>query len=72
MPSSNLYDYVEFDHSDWDSDAAQTTIPLIDIQEVASSSLVPLSGVGLYHKGAHGFGGFVAPKIFSFDYKYYF
>lgn len=51
-----------------DKDAAQSTVPFIDTQEVTSNPPVPLSGVGIYHKGRQGYGGFLAPKIMTYDF----
>lgn len=65
---TTLYDAVQFTHSSKVEDAAQTTLPFFDVQGVSSYSPVPLSGVGLYHKGLKNYGGFVAPRIFSLDY----
>lgn len=48
-------------------DAAQTTVPFLDAQEVSASPITPLQGVGLYFKGRSGFGGFIAPKIETLD-----
>lgn len=48
-----------------EKDAAQTTVPFIDTQPVTSR--VPLSGIGIYHKGRAGFGGFLAPTVFTYD-----
>ncbi|KAH8248909.1 hypothetical protein KR032_004232 [Drosophila birchii] len=66
-PSDNDQ-YVEFTHSGLDEDAAQTTVPLIDIQEVISKPPVPLSGLGVYYRGSKGYGGYVAPKLITYDY----
>lgn len=49
-----------------EKDAAQTTVPFIDVQPVTAK--VPLSGIGIYHKGRRGFGGFLAPSIFTYDF----
>lgn len=70
-PSPETYDVVEFTHSDKRDDASQTTLPFLDIQNVESHSPCSLSGVGLYHKGFNGFGGYVAPKIFVSDFSHY-
>jgi len=68
LPDSKSDQYIEFTHTDFDRDVAQTTIPFIDIQPVESLVAVPLSGVGIYHKGAPHFGGFIAPKLITYDY----
>lgn len=60
--------YIEFINSSMDKDAAQSTVPFIDIQDVTANPPVPLSGVGIYHKGRTGFGGFIAPKIMTYNF----
>ncbi|KAH8396025.1 hypothetical protein KR222_001909 [Zaprionus bogoriensis] len=60
--------FIEFVNSGMDADAAQTTVPFIDIQDVVSSPPVPLAGIGIYYKGRQGYGGFVAPKIITYDF----
>ncbi|XP_051862928.1 uncharacterized protein LOC117576394 isoform X1 [Drosophila albomicans] len=67
MSKSNQY--LEFVNSGMEQDAAQTTIPFIDIQDVVSNSPVPLAGIGIYYKSSPGYGGFVAPKIISYDFS---
>lgn len=66
MSRSNTF--IKFTHSDIGKDAAQTTVPFLDSQEVSSTPAMPLQGVGLYYKGENGFGGFIAPKIETLDY----
>ncbi|XP_060523218.1 uncharacterized protein LOC132700114 [Cylas formicarius] len=61
--------YVEFTHTDFSKDAAQTTVPFFDIQPVFGVPAVPLSGAGIFYKGYKGYGGFVAPKILTYDYS---
>lgn len=63
--------YMEFTHSDYLQDAAQTTVPFLDTQNVLSTPAVPLSGVGMYHKGFQKSGGFIAPSIKTFDISSY-
>ena len=50
-------------------DAAQTTIPYIDSQEVKPSSGIWLTGIGLYHKGRIGYGGFVGILVKTLDFS---
>lgn len=59
--------YVKFTHTSWSADAAQTTIPFIDMQSVYSKPAVPLKGAGIFYKGGHGYGGFVAPMIKTYE-----
>uniref|UniRef100_T1GH18 Uncharacterized protein n=1 Tax=Megaselia scalaris TaxID=36166 RepID=T1GH18_MEGSC len=68
LPTSKHNQYIKFTYTDMDKDAAQTTVPFIDIQEVVSRPPVPLSGLGIYHKGRNGFGGFLAPKLITYDF----
>lgn len=52
-------------------DAAQTTVPFLDAQDVVNNPPVPLEGVGIFLKGQDGYGGFISPKIKTFDYGPY-
>lgn len=67
LSQSNIF--IKFTHSDIGKDAAQTTVPFIDSQEVSAADDSPLQGVGLYFKGAYGYGGFIAPKIETLDFS---
>ncbi|KAG8292097.1 uncharacterized protein LOC124366309 isoform X2 [Homalodisca vitripennis] len=60
--------YLQFTYSDIDLDAAQTTVPYLDTQMVSPQPPVPLSGIGVYHKGVRWFGGFVGLKVFTYNY----
>ena len=46
----------------------QTTIPYIDVQQVAPSSGTWLSGVGVYHKGWTGYGGYLGLSVDTYDF----
>jgi hypothetical protein len=70
-PISTASSFVMFTHSDIHKDAAQTTVPFLDAQEVVTNPSMPLQGVGLYYKGQSGYGGFIAPKIFTIDLSIY-
>lgn len=63
--------FVKFGPTDYWSDIGQTTVPLISKEKVIINEGVPLAGVGLYHKSAMGFGGFIALKIIELDIGYY-
>ncbi|KAL7729796.1 hypothetical protein ACLKA6_014660 [Drosophila palustris] len=69
LPLSEPDHYLEFVNSGMDQDAAQTTIPFIDIQEVVSNPPVPLAGIGIHYKSRPGYGGFIAPKIITYDFS---
>lgn len=68
IPSIETNKYIEFGPTDRYKDAAQTTVPFIDIQVVEPEIPVPLNGIGIYYKGLPGYGGFIAPKIVTYDY----
>lgn len=69
VPTSKSNQYIEFTNTDIDADVAQTTVPYLDAQDVTSLPAIALAGVGLYHKSQKGFGGFVAPKLFTYDFE---
>ncbi|KAL5276194.1 hypothetical protein ACFFRR_001798 [Megaselia abdita] len=66
IPTSKHNQFIKLTFTDMEKDAAQTTVPFIDTQPVAAKA--PLSGIGIYHKGRQGFGGFLAPSIFTYDF----
>lgn len=68
LPDSKKHQYVNFAPSDRLMDAAQNTVPFIDIQPVESYPPVPAAGAGIYHKGRSGSGGYVALKLFTYDF----
>ena len=68
MPISETNTFIKFTHSDINKDAAQTTVPFLDAQDVVNNPPVPLEGIGIFVKGQDGFGGFLTPKIKTFDY----
>lgn len=61
--------FVAFTHSNIYSDAAQTTIPYLDGQDVTTEPATPLSGVGLYYKTKEYYAGFIASKIITCDFS---
>lgn len=69
QPDSTTNQYIDFTHTDMDADAAQTTVPYVDAQEVTSIPPCAISGAGIYHKGLNLYGGFVAPKLITYDYS---
>jgi len=60
--------YLNFAPSDRRKDAAQSTIPFIDIQPIIPNPPVPIAGAGIFHKGRKGSGGFVALKLITYDF----
>lgn len=68
MPDTTLNRYVDFQPTDIQKDAAQTTVPYIDTELVEPTHPTILSGIGLYYKGQTGYGGFIAPQIITYDF----
>ncbi|KOB66538.1 Uncharacterized protein OBRU01_21101 [Operophtera brumata] len=67
---SNHDQYIEFTHTDFDADAAQSTVPFVDIQPVVpSKGGALLSGAGIIHRGSRGSGGFIAVKLLTYDFS---
>lgn len=67
LPDSKPDTFLDFTFSDEYADAAQSTVPFIDIQEVGSEPAMPLVGLGLIHKQSKGSAGFVEPKVFTYN-----
>ncbi|XP_060647677.1 uncharacterized protein LOC132785546 [Drosophila nasuta] len=69
MPSVTIKkkQYVEFVNTDMYKDAAQATVPFIDIQDIVSDPPLPLIGLGLFHKGEWGYGGFLTTEIININ-----
>lgn len=70
VPDWSQNRYVQFQPTDIDKDGGQTTVPFIDVQLVQPPNDRPtlLSGAGIYYKGEPGFGGFIAPKVVTYDF----
>ncbi|XP_039313481.1 uncharacterized protein LOC105198718 isoform X2 [Solenopsis invicta] len=68
VPDTGENQYLNFAPSDRRKDAAQSTIPFLDVQPVVPNPPVPLAGAGIYHKGRKGSGGFVALKVITYDF----
>lgn len=71
LPISTSNTFIKFTHTDIGKDAAQTTVPFLDAQDVVNNPPVPLEGVGVFLKAQDGYGGFLAPRIKTFDYGPY-
>ncbi|CAH2981054.1 unnamed protein product [Chilo suppressalis] len=71
LPVDSEHDqYLEFTHTDFEADAAQSAVPFIDIQPVSPMKGGGLlSGAGIIHRGVKGSGGFIAVKLFTYNYS---
>ncbi|EFN73534.1 hypothetical protein EAG_09552 [Camponotus floridanus] len=68
VPDSAVNQYLNFAPSDRRKDAAQSTIPFLDIQPIVPDPPVPIAGAGIFHKGQRKSGGFVALKLITYDF----
>jgi len=69
IPDVRNNQYIRFQPTDMQKDIAQTTIPFIDAQLVQPGpNLVPLAGIGLFYKGFPQNGGFIAPKVLTYNF----
>lgn len=68
VPDLSANQFVRFQPTDRVADVAQSTVPFVDIQKVEPHNVVPLAGLGLYYKGQPLFGGYVAPKVVTYNY----
>lgn len=71
IPNIDVNRYIEFGPTDKYLDAAQTTVPFIDTQLVQPHQPILLSGIGVYYKGQPYYGGFIAPKVITYDFEPY-
>ncbi|KAK9296369.1 hypothetical protein QLX08_009591 [Tetragonisca angustula] len=69
LPDSKPQQYLNFAPSDRKKDAAQNTIPFLDIQSVESNPPVPIAGAGIFHKGRPASGGYVAMRLITYDFS---
>ncbi|KAK0161272.1 hypothetical protein PV327_009759 [Microctonus hyperodae] len=64
-PDPNSNKFIQLQHSSIKKDAGFHTVPFFDAQPVEVSPEFPLGGIGLFHRGRNGFGGYIAPRIFT-------
>ncbi|KAK0072020.1 hypothetical protein PV326_000541, partial [Microctonus aethiopoides] len=64
-PESNKC--IQFQHSSIKKDAGFHTVPFFDAQSVETIPEFPLSGIGLFHRGLDGFGGYIAPRLHTYN-----
>lgn len=63
VPDSLPDTYIEFQASSLEKDVAQTTVPFLDAAPVSPNPPTWLTGIGIYHKGQPGYGGFLAFRV---------
>lgn len=62
-PKSNKK--VKFQHTSIKKDLGQNTVPFFDAQPTEVLPGFVLRGIGLFYRSHHGFGGFIAPRLFT-------
>nr|CAH0106944.1 unnamed protein product [Daphnia galeata] len=60
VPDSTSDQFIEFQVSSLEKDVSQNTVPFIEATPVFSQPPTWLTGIGIYHKGQPGYGGYVA------------
>lgn len=70
---TGAHGYMKFKPTDLESDLGQTTIPIIETQQLEPTNLAALSGIGLVLKNYEtvtsykdGTGGIIAPKLIAY------
>lgn len=59
--------FIQFQHSSIKKDAGYHTVPFFDAQSVETIPEFPLSGIGLFHRGLDGFGGYIVPRLHTYN-----
>lgn len=71
VPDSSTDQFIEFQATSLERDVSQNTVPFIEITPVSAQPPTWLTGIGVYHKGQPGYGGFVAFRIATINYTDY-
>ncbi|KAI9565211.1 hypothetical protein GHT06_008993 [Daphnia sinensis] len=71
VPDSASDQFIEFQVTSLEKDVSQTTVPFIEATPVAPEPPVWLTGIGIYHKGQPGYGGYVAFRIATLNFSDY-
>lgn len=66
-PDSLPNQFIRFRASDLRKDAGQSTVPFFDGQLVYIDDFSPIGGIGIFHRGNKGFGGYVSFRIYDPD-----
>jgi hypothetical protein len=64
VPDSGFGQVIQFSSGSLRKTAGQIVVPYIDAQNVVPPERSMLRGIGLFHKGQTGYGGFVAFRLF--------
>lgn len=71
VPDSTSDQFIEFQVTSLEKDVSQNTVPFIEATPVAPEPPVWLTGIGIYHKGQPGYGGYVAFRIATLNFSDY-
>ncbi|KAK0175166.1 hypothetical protein PV327_008940 [Microctonus hyperodae] len=58
--------FIQFRHTSIKKDIGSHTVPFFDGQSVESSGF-PLGGIGLFYRQRDGFGGYIAPRLLTYN-----
>ncbi|KAK0079070.1 hypothetical protein PV326_008941, partial [Microctonus aethiopoides] len=66
-PDRQSNKFIQFQHTSIKKDAGYHTVPFFDGQSVETRMKFPLGGIGLFHRGRDGFGGYIAPRLITYN-----
>ena len=71
VPDSTSDQFIEFQASSLEKDVSQNTVPFLEATPITAQPPTWLTGVGIYHKGQPGYGGYVAFRIATLNFADY-
>ncbi|KAH0534742.1 hypothetical protein KQX54_007742 [Cotesia glomerata] len=66
-PDSKTNQFVKFRTTDWCKDFGARTVPFFNGQTVRFVPMTALGGVGIFHRGITGYGGYLALRVFDLN-----
>lgn len=71
IPDSTSDQFIEFQVTSLEKDVSQNTVPFIEARAIYPEPPVWLTGIGIYHKGQPGYGGYIAFRIATLNFLDY-
>ncbi|CAG5084209.1 Protein of unknown function [Cotesia congregata] len=68
-PDSKTNQFIKFRTTDWCKDFGARTVPFFNGQTVRFLPMTALGGVGIFHKGITGYGGYLALRVFDLNFS---
>lgn len=50
-------------------DVNHTVLPLVDIVPIEVDPPTPIGGIGIFHKGAEGYAGYISLRLYSLQFE---